>query len=178
KKKYFLYVGNAYPHKNLERLIDAFSQIIAKDNSAKLVLVGKEDYFYKKLKQNISVMKVSNSIIFFGEANDRELSWLYSNAIALVFPSLMEGFGLPAIEAMENKCLLLVSDIPVFKEICKDVPFYFDPYNTHDIAEKMAEVYSESSKYQDKIKLGIERAKDFSWKKMAQETLQVYSSVL
>src|SRR3989344_5402766 len=116
--KYFLYVGNAYPHKNLDRLLKAFSDL--RQNDTKLVLIGKEDYFYKRLKNKAQSLRLSDKVIFLQNVSDKELSNLYQNALALIMPSLMEGFGLPALEAMANNCLVLASNIPSLKEVCGD----------------------------------------------------------
>ena len=86
----------------------------------------------------------------------------------------MEGFGLPAVEAMANKCLVLASDIPTFREICGGVGVYFDPKNSEEIAKNLIPVLDSGDKYRDKIEKGFERVKMFSWEKMAKETLRVY----
>lgn len=173
--KYFLYIGNVYPHKNLDRLIQALNILISNYPNIFLIMVGKEDYFYERLKGKVKSMDLEKYVKFLGEVNDEELVNLYKNAIALVMPSLMEGFGLPALEAMANKCLVLASDIPSLKEVCADAAVYFDPYDPKDIAEKMEEVcFNDSNHFSEKIKMGLERTKKFSWQKMAQETLQVY----
>ena len=98
----------------------------------------------------------------------------------------MEGFGLPALEAMANKCLVLASNIPALKEVCGDAVIYFDPYDPKDIAEKMSRVCfndlnlprRQAGHSSEKIKKGLERVKLFSWEKMAQETLAVYESAV
>lgn len=190
--KYFLYVGNAYPHKNLERLLKAFkyfchpersegSRFFAKSDLAQndvcLILVGKEDYFYKRLKKKVISMGFEKNVLFYGEISDEELGDLYKNAMALIMPSLMEGFGLPALEAMANKCLVLASDIPPLHEVCSEAAVYFDPYNIQDINDKMHLVCSKSLKNLLKKKeAGLERVKMFSWNKMAKETLGIYES--
>jgi glycosyltransferase involved in cell wall biosynthesis len=170
-KKYFLYVGNAYPHKNLDRLLKAFKTIRSDVN---LVLVVKRDYFYQGLKRNVDDLSLSEKVIFLHAVRDEELSALYKNAIALVFPSLMEGFGLPVLEAMANNCLVLTSDIPSLKEICVDGAVYFDPYVIQDMAEKMNKACL--SGYPGKKEKALERSKTFSWEKMARETIKVYES--
>ena len=176
KGKYFLYVGNAYPHKNLEKLLEAFKSL---NSSASLILVGKDDFFYERLKKKIHNTKLSKKIIFMQNVKDQELVSLYRNAIALMMPSLMEGFGLPALEAMANGCLVLASDIPSLKEVCGDAAIYFDPDSVYDIAEKMKEAYSDNTYYySDKKEKGLERMKNFSWKKMAEKTLKVYESCI
>ncbi|MDZ4228056.1 MAG: glycosyltransferase family 1 protein [Candidatus Levybacteria bacterium] len=169
--KFFLYVGNAYPHKNLDRLLEAFKIL---NSDVGLVLVGKEDYFYKSLKEKVKNMGLDRKVIFFGQASDEELASLYANASAFITPSLMEGFCLPALEAMANRCLVLSSDIPALREVCGDAAIYFDPHNTNDMMEKMKEVCSGDNS--DKKEKGLERANQFSWEKMAKETLKIYES--
>jgi glycosyltransferase involved in cell wall biosynthesis len=168
-EKYFLYVGNAYPHKNVDRLIDAFKMV---DTDAKLVLVGQDNYFYSKLKENVGVH--SARVVFAGLVTDDELFWLYKNAIALVFPSLAEGFGLPVLEAMSMGTPILASNIAVFRELFKDIPEYFDPYNASDIKKSLEKALKESFAKQKEN--GRKLARTFSWEKMAQETAHIYES--
>lgn len=172
--KYFLYVGNAYPHKNLDRLIQAFNVFHdqrPKTKDLKLILVGRKDYFYKRLEQKTK----SQNIIFYGVATDAELSNLYKNSLCLVMPSLMEGFGLPVLEAMANKCLVACSDIPSLREVAKDNALYFNPKNITEIQEAMSNVYDQ--KYKKEItENAYAAAKEFSFEKMAKETLKIYES--
>ena len=174
--KYFLYVGNAYPHKNLERLLLAFSELLKENKNVKLVLVGREDYFYNKLKDKLKNMNLKNSIIFYQEINDKELVNLYKNALALVMPSLMEGFGLPVAEAMTNGCPVLASEIPSLKEIAKEAAAYFNPQNVEDMAKALGLMINDEGLRSEMIKKGYERVKIFSWEKSAKETLKVYES--
>ena len=126
--KYFLYVGNAFPHKNLERLLEAFNILISQYPNILLVFVGKEDFFYKRLKSEVYKRRISN-IVFLHNITDEQLGSLYKSALALVSPSFMEGFGLPALEAMANNCLVLASDIPAHREICENEAIYFNTHN-------------------------------------------------
>ncbi len=176
-KDYFLFVGNVYPHKNAERMIKAFNIFLQYFPQTLLILVGKEDFFYKRLRETVNKMDLGKKIIFYGRASDEELGVLYENAIAVVVPSLMEGFGLPALEAMANKCLVLASSIPSLKEVCREDAIYFDPYDGNDIAEKMKMAYL--GKFdREIIERGFERSKEFSFRKMAKETLKIYESAL
>jgi len=171
--KYFLYVGNAYPHKNLERLIQAFKLILNEYSDMKLILVGQKDYFYQRLEKE----NQSDNIIFFGKASDKELVSLYTSAVALVVPSLMEGFGLPVLEAMSLNCLIVVSDIPAFKEIAGENALYFNPQDTADIHTKMKDVLGNREKYkEEKIEKALSKSQQFSWKKAAEQTLNIYES--
>lgn len=177
-KQYFLYVGNAYPHKNLDRLIEAFKILVKEYSDISLVLVGKEDYFYKRLKEKVTSVGFIEKVNFYGYATDEELSLLYKNSIALVIPSLMEGFGLPAIEAASNGCLVLASDIPAHREIMDDAVVFFNPNDVYDIAEKMKNVLDlrNLDRYSVMKKKGIKIAEKFSWRKMAAQTLTIYES--
>ncbi len=166
KGRYFLYVGNAYPHKNLDFLLSVFSEI-----DAKLVLVGKEDFFYKRLK---SKNKLSN-IVFFGEATEDELSSLYSNTTALIAPSLMEGFGLPVLEAMSLRIPVIASKIPAFEEVIGNSGVYFDPEDKEDLIQKIKEITNDPMT-KERVERAYQRSKEFSWEKMAKETLKVYES--
>ena len=175
KKPFFFYVGNAYPHKNLERLVEAFSLFHQSNPDVHYIFVGKEDYFSKQLEKLVTEKQLSENISFYKSVSDKQLAYLYHQAVGLVVPSLMEGFGLPALEAMSNGCLVLASEIPAFLEVCGDVPLYFDPYNTSDIAEKLDSVYKgKVAHIQEKKNQGMQRAKKFSWREMARETLNVY----
>lgn len=146
---YFLYVGNAYPHKNVEILIEA----AAKAN-VRVVYVGKNDFFYKRL--GITPKTVS----------DDELANLYMYAKALVFPSRMEGFGLPAIEALSLGCPVICSDIPIFHEILGENAVYFDPANASELAALL----------QGNIVKKKWKSNAFRWETMARKTADVYES--
>lgn len=175
KNPYFLYVGNAYPHKNLETLITAFRLLISK--GIKLVLVGKEDYFYTRLKGFIKHLHVTDSIIFFGIANDQQLDQLYRHAIALVCPSKMEGFGLPGIEAMTAGTPVTASDIPVFREIYHEAFLPFNPRSPEDIADKLTMIKDDINLRKTLIERGKEQIKKYTWDTMADVTLSIYEEV-
>jgi glycosyltransferase involved in cell wall biosynthesis len=176
KAKYFLYVGNAYPHKNLEFLMNAFNDVVSKYPDVKIVLVGKEDYFYKRLLWKIEELALKDSFLFLQNVSDEELTHVYKNALALVFPSLMEGFGLPTLEAMSMGCLVVASDIPSVREVCQDAPIYFNPLDRDDLTQKLLTVLKNEISYDSNIAKGLNRAAFFSWEKLAKETVKVYES--
>lgn len=174
---FFLSVGNAYPHKNLERLVDAFDLLVKEIRDVHLIFVGKEDYFSKRLEEYVSRKNLSGKILFYHHITDGQLTYLYKHAEALVIPSLMEGFGLPPLEAMSQKCLVLASEIPAFLEVCGSAALYFDPYDTRDIAKALLTVGTHKTpNITDKKNQGELRAKEFSWKEMAKQTLAVYEA--
>lgn len=177
KNPYFLYVGNAYPHKNVEKLLKAFAEFNHEIKQVDLVLVGKQDYFYAEIKRKLLTFGIESSVHILEKISDNELINLYTHAIALVMPSLMEGFGLPAIEAMVNNCLVLASNISSLKEVCGDAAVYFDPLDREDMLRCLKKAYLEQESFNYNKMVGLERVKMFSWRKMAEETLQIYESI-
>jgi len=177
-KKYFIYVGNASPHKNVKRLIEAFLKFYEINNSFQLVLAGKKEKFYEQIERELIERGISRDrVILTDMVSDEELYSLLANAYALTFPSLAEGFGIPPLEAMASGIPVLVSNISCLPEICQDKALYFDPYNTDDIAEKMRIISEDENLRENLIKKGLEHVKSFSWDKMARETREVYESV-
>lgn len=175
-ENYFLYVGNAYPHKNLDRLIEAFKLVLSHNQNVSLVLVGKEDYFYLNLRKKVHELGIKNNVVFTGYISEETLFTYYKNALATIIPSLMEGFGLSGLEAMREGCLVLASGIPSLKEIYADSAVYFDPLAVESMHATIREVLTDKNKFQSYIKKGRERVTFFSWKKMAEQTLKIYES--
>ena len=179
-KPYILYVGNAYPHKNLEGLIAAYKEFKARNNfSHQLVLIGKEDYFYKRLKQDAysSGLLHDNSVVFFGFASQKDLAYLYSKASLYVFPSFIEGFGLPGLEAMSFGLPVISSNTSSLPEILGEAAVYFDPKNKENIVLKMEKVLKNIKLQEEMVTEGYNQVKKFSWKDCARETLRIYESV-
>ena len=175
-ESYFLFVGNVYPHKNIESLLLAFRKIFL-NAPVRLIVVGKNNFFTERLKEFARKKQLDTQVIFLGEVTDSELSSLYHYALSLVVPSFMEGFGLPALEAMANDCLVIASNIPSLQEVCKDAALYVDPRSIDDIADKLQLVVTQPKNYFAKMRsIGEQRVRSFSWQEMAKETLAVYES--
>ena len=173
---YLLYVGSFYPHKNIERLIDAFHILRTKHNlDIKLVLVGKKDYFQKQAQKYLTTKYslLTTLCIFYGRASDDELAELYQNASLFVFPSLYEGFGLPPLEAMSFGVPTMASNASCIREVYGDAVLYFNPMDTEDIAAKIYAVYINPVKQADLREKGYSQIQKYSWQKMAQETLPI-----
>ena len=173
-KQYLLYVGNAYPHKNLERLILAFNKLVKEKKDLYLILVGEIDYFYKKIQNKFSDSK---QIIFTNFVSDKELIALYKNASLYIFPSLYEGFGLPPLEAMSYGVPVVCSQASCLPEILEDSAIYFNPENVNDMAEKIKYVLDNKDIQKNLILKGFKQIKKYQWEKMAQEIMRVYKSV-
>lgn len=123
-ENYLLYVGSAYPHKRLDLLIDSWSIISKKHPQLSLVITGKDDVFLSRIKSQVQNNGVKN-VLFVGSPDDQELSSLYSNASAFVFPTSFEGFGLPPIEALSAGTPVIASDIPVLREVLPSEGVFF-----------------------------------------------------
>jgi glycosyltransferase involved in cell wall biosynthesis len=106
------------------------------------------------------------------------LAVLYRAAEAYVFPSLSEGFGIPALESMASRLPVVCSDIPVLREVCGDNVIYFNPNDEGDIAKKVKQVLDDKKLKERLIKGGLERVRQFSWRKMAAQTLAIYSEAV
>ena len=173
-KPYLLHVGNAYPHKNLERLLLAFKQIRKKKPELSLVLAGGNDYFFKQLIEYSKKHKVRN-VVFPGYVPDEEMDVLYRNAKLYVFPSLYEGFGLPPLEALAKYTPVASSSSTSLPEILGDLATYFEPDNKKAIAEGILEALKDCSV--DK-RAAEERLRKFDWRDMAEQTKELYEAEL
>jgi glycosyltransferase involved in cell wall biosynthesis len=175
--KYFLYVGNVYPHKNIEFLLEAYRQYrkLAKE-PASLVFVGPHDYFYKKLEAMIPSLGLEGCITFHHTLTDAQLYTAYEHAIALLFPSVMEGFGLPAVEALALGCRVICSDIPVFREILGNLPTYIHPDSIKDFSSAMVRISGEPHDAKEYRKTTIPSLKKYSWVLMTQKTRSLYET--
>lgn len=176
KEGFVLYVGNLYPHKNVESIVRAVK--LLRNNNLQIVIVSSRNVFQKRFLAFIKKEGLKDRIHVLGNVSDAELGVLYSSAKAFVFPSFSEGFGLPGLEAMAAGLPLLCSDIPVFHEIYNDAPEYFNPRDANDIAQKLQRVLADNNLRLKMIKKGRIQASKYSWKKMAEETLGVYNKVL
>ncbi len=170
---YFLYAGNTYPHKNLERLVDAFRTVQRAHPETTLVLVGKRDYFSHRLESYVRAGNIPN-VVFFGYATDHELHGLYKNCHAYVFPSLSEGFGLPGLEAMLAGALVLAGNATCLPEVLGDAARYFNPHNTDNIAQVMIDSLEHPEQRGMMIERGYAQVAKYSWERMADETRAIY----
>jgi len=172
-KPYILYVGNAYPHKNLERLVMAFQETAKKHPGLYLVMVGKSDYFYKRLDKFVRDNNISN-IIFAGEIDDKHLNAVYRESKLYVFPSLYEGFGLPPLEAMCMNIPVVSSNSSCLPEILEDAAYYFDPRGISGIGDSIDRVITDIRLRQKLIENGKKQVRKYSWIDLAQKTLSIY----
>lgn len=176
-KQFIMYVGRPLPHKNLGRLVDAFVLIKKQRPALHLVFVGKKDKAYRKLA-SYAKNQGANDITFTGWASEGQKRWLYEHTVAYVFPSLSEGFGLPPLEAMTHGAPVVSSNATCLPEINQDAALYFDPLDTTAMAEAIERVLKSKDMQQKLVKKGSNLVKQYSWRRMASQTLQVFEQVL
>ncbi len=181
---FLLYVGNAYPHKNLDFLLAVFNKLLALRPNLRLVLVGKEDYFYKRLHEKAASMGLwqaenpNSPVIFAGYVPDKELETLYQSAQVYVFPSKYEGFGLPPLEAMAKGCPVASSDRGSLPEVLGSAAQYFNPDDSEEAFSKIKDILDNQEQRNELSKRGIEQAKKYDWRRCAQETFDIYQTIL
>ncbi|MFN0277191.1 MAG: glycosyltransferase family 4 protein [Pyrinomonadaceae bacterium] len=178
-ERFLLYVGGISPHKNLNTLIDAFKKIADSDDKLKLVLVGdyKDDPFfsaYPDLKAKVHQFDLEDRVIFTGFISDEDLAYLYNAATLLVFPSLEEGFGLPAIEAMSCGTPVAASNTGSLPEVLGSVGRYFDPLISEEMATVIRSVLDDETTRQKMKTDGLARSQNFRWKRAAEDTLAIF----
>lgn len=181
REPYLLYVGAAYPHKNLDVLLKAFYELLQKNNSTtgarlSLVCIGRQDFFYQRLKKGIPRRFLSR-VIFTDAITDELLALLYTRARAFVFPSLVEGFGLPPLEAMAYGVPVTASGIPVHKEILGNAAVYFEADNPRDLARSLQKVLWDEPLRERLGRAGFQRVKKYDWHTMAEQTVALYEKV-
>jgi glycosyltransferase involved in cell wall biosynthesis len=176
-RQFLMYVGRPTPHKNLERLIDAFAALQKQHPDLVLVLGGESDSNFRRIEAGARRRRLKN-IVFTGYLNEGQLRWLYENCAVYVFPSLSEGFGLPGLEAMAHGAPVVSSNATCLPEVYGSAARYFDPTDTNAMASAINEVLTDQNLRQKLINRGHERVKKYSWHRMAEQTLAAYEQVL
>lgn len=174
-KEFIFFVGNAFPHKNLSRLIDSFKQLKKKHPKLHLALAGRKEFFYEKLEAETGDVK---NLHFLGFVPDEQLAWMYQHAEAYVFPSLSEGFGLPGIDVMQHGVPMASSNATCLPEVYGEAAHYFDPESVADMAKAIHEVLKSKALREELVENGYQQLKKYSWRKTAIKTHSVYMKVL
>jgi glycosyltransferase involved in cell wall biosynthesis len=175
-KKYILFVGSRGGYKNFERFIKSVSEILHQDRELFVVCAGGSKFTSGEM-QLFSHLDIIGQISQY-DLNDDNLAHFYKNALAFVFPSLYEGFGIPILESFACGCPLLCSNTSSLPEIAGEGAYYFDPYNEESIHNVVLKVLEDTSLRNDLILKGYERLKKFSWQQTAEQTKKIYESVL
>jgi len=177
--RFLLYAGNVKPHKNLERLIDAFARLRQQGfDDIKLLISGSEISRYAILRRAVHRYNLHKHVRFLGFLSTETLAILYRLADAFVFPSLYEGFGLPPLEAMASGTPVLTSNVSSLPEVVDGAALLIDPYKPESIADGMRQILSDDSLRQRLVRRGREQAASFSWEESAKRVLSIYHQVV
>lgn len=176
-KEFIMYVGQQPDYKNLRRLAEAHQLLLEKHPDLGLIFVGRMNKDTELNKAYFKKQEYKN-IHFTGFIPDSQRDWLFTEARAYVFPSLMEGFGLPPLEAMAYGTPVVSSNASCLPEVLGDAAEYFDPLNIADMAEKIENVISDEDLRFGMTARGHAQVAKYSWEKMARETHAVYMQVL
>jgi glycosyltransferase involved in cell wall biosynthesis len=167
-KEFFLYIGAIHPRKNLVNLLKAFSIFKKRQKSSfKLVLAGRLAWKYDSFIQSLKRYKYRDDVIMLGYLSEEDLVRITGSAYSLVYPSLLEGFGVPVLEAMKCFVPVITSLHSSMQEIAGDAALYVDPNNPDDIADKMMLVYKDEKLRDELIRKGDAAAQKFSWERTA-----------
>jgi glycosyltransferase involved in cell wall biosynthesis len=176
-KKFIMYVGRPTPHKNLERLIDAFSALRGQHPNLYLVLAGKMDDNYRRIEKDAQQRNLKK-VVFTDFVSEGQLRWLYEHCQAYVFPSLSEGFGLPGLEAMAHGAVVVSSNATCLPEIYGQAAHYFDPLDVQAMSDAINEVLTNKSLRDRLSRAGISQVQKYSWQRMAEQTYDIYRQIL
>jgi glycosyltransferase involved in cell wall biosynthesis len=170
---YLLFVGSRNAHKNLKCLIDAFGRLLPEFPDLKLVIAGARMRLRDEVDEALEAGRFRESLIPYLTATDREIRNLYAHARAFVFPSLIEGFGIPPLEAIAFGIPAVCSDIPVIREVCGDAVKYADPHDPSDFAAAVRETLMETRNSRDAL-AGKDRIRRYSKGKIAGQYIQLF----
>jgi glycosyltransferase involved in cell wall biosynthesis len=170
---YLVYVGSAYPHKNIDVILQALHRL-----KLRFKLVGSRSIFLDRIKLRAKTAGVIENIDFLGSLPDTELSQLLAHATALVHPSKSEGFGLTGLEAMAVGCPVIAAQATALPEIYGSAALYFDPNNADDLIAKVDMLTFDLNLRANLIKEGFNQVKHYSWDTMVDQTIDVYHQSL
>ncbi|HTL39320.1 MAG TPA: glycosyltransferase family 1 protein [Methylomirabilota bacterium] len=173
-KPFLLYVGVWRRYKNLPMLAQAFDKLKKLGLDFQLVLAGEMDKFYPEIEKQVYEIQHADDLKAVGRISDEDLKLLYNAATLFVLPSLIEGFGLTALEAAACGAPIACSDIPTLREIMGQGAEYFDPNNLENMVEVISELLKNETRLEEMANLALSRSKHFSWTQAATDTIKVY----
>lgn len=177
-ERYFLFLGNLEPRKNLSRLIEAYSLACereGKENFPNLAVAGVKGWLFDKILEKANAEK--DKIILTGYVHDDDVPLLMNGAVAFCFPSIYEGFGMPPLEAMACGTPVLTSNVSSLPEVVGDAGIQVNPYSVEEIAEGLILLNKDLELRKSLSEKGIERSRIFSWEKSANKMLRLFESL-
>jgi glycosyltransferase involved in cell wall biosynthesis len=177
ERPYFLYVGGRdAPYKNFQRLMRSFAQVAARHADVGLCVAGPP--LTHSEREATEALRIASRVVHYGRPTDAHLAKLYQHSVALVYPSLYEGFGIPPLEAMACETAVIAANRSSIPEVVSNAAILVDPESDEQISSAMIMVLEDRSRRDELIRLGRERARHFSWDKMAAETREIYCEVI
>jgi len=175
---YILFVSTIEPRKNLLGLVKAYELLRDRHGIGEhLVVVGKQGWEYQKTLDYIEKSRYRRMIHLTGFVPEEDLSVFYQNASLFVYPSFMEGFGIPPLEALRCGCPTLTSNTSSLPEVMRYKEMMFNPENIDEIVQRCSRILKDENFKLDNLAKGAENAKRFSWKASAQKLMQIYNSL-
>jgi len=178
KKPFYFFLSNLRIHKNVERMVKAFEILRDQGLDVQLLVVGKPDPRYLEALESIENSKYRSDIVRPGFVPDDEVAVFYTEAVAFVYPTLYEGFGLPGLEAMSCGLPVIASEASCLPEVLGEGVLYFDPYDPNEIAGAMRQILEDKKLRHKLINAGYRQCQKYSWAKMGQEIVELYRKIL
>ncbi len=179
ERPYLLFVGNPKPHKNLENVVRAFAEVVRRDAfGGELVCVGGRDQGQQRILHHAERLGVAARIRLLGHVPEAELPAIYQGARLFLYPTLYEGFGLPVVEAMASGVPVITSNTSALVEIASGYASLVDPLNVDQLADAIVAALVDDDLRQRLITAGFDRASQFTWRRTAEQTLEVYRSAM
>ena len=175
-KPFFLYVGGLNPRKNIPAIMSAFASLVGQGMDMQLAVVGPKTWMSQGVFDK--AQELAESVVLTGYVDEETLHVLYANATAVVYPSLYEGFGLPPLEGMAHGVPVITSNVSSLPEVMGAAGIMIDPHDVDALTLAMKRIVEDSAFAGELARSGRERAKLFSWRSTAEQTLAVYESVL
>lgn len=179
RQPYLLFVGNPKPHKNLDRVIQAYARALELEAfDGPLICVGDRTAAHFKLRQRAEQLGIADRLRLLGHVAQEALPALYQGATLFLYPTLYEGFGLPVIEAMASNTPVLTSNTSALKEVAGGCAHLVDPLDTERMAKAIARLMTDDEYRESLAEKGLARSRDFRWSLAAEKTLELYREVL
>jgi glycosyltransferase involved in cell wall biosynthesis len=179
ERGYVLFVGNPKPHKNLDNVLKAYAQALRlKPLTQPLVCVGDRDGLEKGLRERAEHLGIADRIVLLGHVPQESLPAIFQGAGLFLYPTLYEGFGLPVVEAMASNVPVITSNTSALKEVAAGYAHLVNPLDIEGMAKAIVECLTDKDHQASLRKLGRRRALDFSWRRVAERTLETYRRAL
>lgn len=174
---YLLFVGAVEPSKNIDTLLEAYEQLLLRGHPLRMVIVGVKDPNYLAVLRS-KHEQLMREVIFLESVGKADLRTLYREALVFVYPSIYEGFGLPVLEAMKCGTPVVTSNVSSLPEVAGDAALLTDPFNKIELANNISALLEDEKLRSHMIARGLERAGCFSWRRCAEQTVDVYHKVM